>query len=153
MSLSAGCVPSCGPGRPSPDSCNSPSVAGVEGISIIGTMGEPATPWLLIGPQGSPMVAFRIAVRGARPPSCLDQTTDVFAGPRRIAHESLPLRTYATATGAVTLDYYLVVDSPQPTDTIRVTVGSFTAEAEVSELPRDMSRSLPVDLAHDAAGD
>jgi hypothetical protein len=101
------------------------------------------------------MVIYEIAVGGAHLPACLQQSTEIFDGNHRVGHDTVPLRTYPSASGAVTSEHYVVVSaSGAATLTVRVTIGSHSATRETGAYAApDLSGAVPVDMAGDTQHD
>lgn len=156
MLIGLSLLEACGPSAPSPDTCNSPSSDGVDSLEVRGSAGTAgSSPQYLTGPQGSPMVIYSIAVGGAQPPWCLQQSTEILDGTTAVAHDSVPLRTYGDGTDSVTMAHYVIVNpSGAATLTVRVTVGSHTSQIETGHFsPPDLSAAAPLDMTRDTQPD
>jgi hypothetical protein len=157
MSLSAGCLPSCGPGGgpPKPDSCSNGSADGIDAVTISGPADDSFFtgdfPRLAMGGQGATMVVLRIHIAGPNPPSCLAQSTTALSGISPnfvfVGHDNTPRATYAQPDGTrATRDMYIVLDTLA--NEVRTIVGSHTVFQMVGGSPLDLSASRPLDMAH-----
>lgn len=167
--IALSCVAACGPrpGPPAADSCDGPRADGISTLSVGPSSGfgdyhawiDGDVPSTTSGGQGAPMLVLRIAVAGATPPSCLQQSTAVevapFAGAafELAGRDATPRKTYAQPDGSrLTDNIYVVLDFLGASLKVTTTVGAATVTRVLGVTPPDMSAGVDLgafDAGHD----
>jgi hypothetical protein len=136
LALVAGCF--SGPSVPEPDRCDPSTPVSVTDLEI-GSM-EPFAPWgderrvfIDVGPQGSPMIGYRLRVQGAGSAGCLPQSATLVADDgRQVGLLSVPLALYDEGDGSRATDTnFMVVSSGRGGATFRVEAAGLTREVRL----------------------